>query len=77
MYELNRKIAESIDQIDGAEVTNKGQYNQGKPHCDIDFTYDNLIYHIDLKTEEFDGQSFFEKIQSQMNEIDKKKSKLN
>ena len=42
MYELNKKIAESIDQIDGAEVTNKGQYNQGKPQCDIDFTYDKL-----------------------------------
>ena len=59
MYELNHEIAYFIDQIDGAKVTNKGQYIM-KPHCDIDFTYDGKFFHIDLIQDEeveFDGFS--------------------
>ena len=68
MYELNKEIADCIDQIDGAEVTNKGQHT-GTTHCDIDFTYKDKFFHIDLKEEAVQGQSFFENIQKQLVEI--------
>tara|TARA_B100000787_G_C16075014_1_gene241729 strand:- start:37 stop:297 length:261 start_codon:yes stop_codon:yes gene_type:complete len=72
MYELNKEIADCIDQIDGAEVTNKGQHT-GTTHCDIDFTYKDKFFHIDLKEEAVQGQSFFENLTAQMREIDERK----
>ena len=72
MYELNKEIADCIDQIDGAEVTNKGQHT-GTTHCDIDFTYNDKFFHIDLKEEAVQGQSFFENIQKQLIDIRKMK----
>jgi len=71
MYEINVLVAKAIEKIDGAEVTNKGQMTTSE-HCDIDFTYDDKFFHIDLKKDEVQGQSFFENMNI---EISKSKDK--
>ena len=71
MYEINVLLAKAIEKIDGAEVTNKGQMTTSE-HCDIDFTYDDRFFHIDLKNDDHEGQSFFQNVKA---EISKAKDK--
>jgi len=68
MYEINVLLAKAIEKIDGASVTNKGQMSISD-HCDIDFTYDDQFFHIDMKKDEVEGQTFFENMNKEISKM--------